>query len=218
MEKFTCPIVTPEVEEYAENHTTPESEELYQLNRWVHLHMVKPRMLSGAFQGKFLEMISRMIAPKVAVEVGSFAGYSTSCIAQGVQEGGVLHAIEIDDEYEDIILNSLRKTHTSHKVKLHIGNALEVIPAIGEHIDMAFIDADKVNTLNYYNLLVPKMKGGGWILVDNILWSGKVVFDQPESDRDTSLLKQFNDFVQQDSRVENLLLPIRDGVMLCRVL
>ena len=218
MKPQTCPITDSRIEDYAENHTSPESAELNQLNRWVHLHTAQPRMISGAYQGKFLEMISSMIAPKKAVEVGSFVGYSTVCLAKGVAEGGVLHAIEVNEEFEDLINHQLDKNGVSSVVTLHIGDAKTIIPHLEEPFDLAFIDADKPSTDLYYELLLPKMKKGGFLLIDNILWSGKVVFEQPPTDKDTPILKAFNDKVQNDPRVENVLLPIRDGLMLCKVL
>lgn len=218
MTPVTCPITTPEIDDYAESHTTPESPELYQLNRWVHLNMAQPRMISGAFQGRLLEMFSYMVHPRRVIEVGSYVGYSTICLARGLAPDGLLHAVEVNDEFEEIILHNLDEAGVAEKVKLHIGDALEVIPQIDECYDLAFIDADKVNTPQYYSLLLPRMNKGGFIMIDNILWSGKVLFPQSAGDKETLVLKEFNDQVQADPRVENILLPIRDGLMVCRVL
>lgn len=210
-------IVNPKAQEYAEAHSTPESAPLRELNRWAHLNMAQPRMIAGAYQGRLLQMLSQMVRPHCAVELGSYVGYSTVCLAQGLAEDGILHAIEADEECEDIIRRSLDAAGVGEKVCLHIGQALEVLPTIVGCYDLAFIDADKRNTPQYYELLVPRMNIGGFIIIDNILWSGKVLSDPNADDRDTKIFREFNDRVQRDDRVENLLLPLRDGLMLARV-
>lgn len=212
-------MIHPDVERYAEEHTSPESDCLAWLNRWTHVKMVRPRMLSGHYQGKLLEFVSSMIRPQKILEIGAYVGYSTICLAKGLQDGGKLHSLEADEELEDIILNSVEKAGLSEKIDLKIGRALDLLPQLSdEKFDLAFIDADKINYLNYYEAVVPMMAKNGIILIDNILWSGKVLFEQPAGDKETAVLKALNDRIQSDPRVENILLPIRDGLMMCRVL
>lgn len=212
-------MIHPDVERYAEEHTSPESDCLAWLNRWTHVKMVRPRMLSGHYQGKLLEFVSSMIRPQKILEIGSYVGYSTICLAKGLQNDGKLYSLEADEELEDIILNSVEKAGLSGKTDLRIGRALDILPQLSdEKFDLAFIDADKINYLNYYEAVVPMMARNGIILIDNILWSGKVLFEQPTGDKETAILKALNDRIQSDPRVENILLPIRDGLMMCRVL
>lgn len=217
MKPTTFPIVDPMAEAYAEGHTSEAPQALEALERWAHLHTTHPRMVAGHWQGRLLELIASMIQPRHAVEVGSFVGYSTVCLARGLAEGGVLEAIEVEEEYEDIIRKNLKDNGIEDRVRLHIAPAQEVIPTLGEGFDLAFIDADKAGNRRYYDLLVPRMRRGGLIMIDNVLWSGKVLSPEAEADRDTMELCQFNDYVQGDARVENVLLPVRDGLMLCRV-
>ena len=178
--------------------------------------MTRPRMLSGAYQGKLLEMISYMMKPSKILEIGAYVGYSAVCLAKGLENDGILHTIEADEELEDIILKTINDANLDNKIKLHIGEALNVLPSIDEEFDLVFIDADKINYINYYEQVLPKVRTGGIIILDNILWSGKVVYTQPKLDKETATLIQLNDLIQNDPRVENLLLPIRDGLMICR--
>lgn len=217
MKPITHTIVSSEAENYSEEHTTPETPDLRNLDRWVHLHTSHPRMAAGHYQGRLLQMLTQLKAPHRAVEIGSFVGYSTVCIARGLAEGGVLHAIEVEEEYEEVILRSVTTAGVGEKVRLHIGAAKDVVPQIEGKFDLAFIDADKLSNRLYYDMLVPRMNPGGIIIVDNVLWSGKVFSPEVNRDKDTALLMQFNDYVQADSRVDNLLLPVRDGIMVCRV-
>lgn len=217
MEKTTAVITNPEVELYAEAHTSEEDEVLYSINRSIHLHTANPRMSSGPYQGRFLQMVSELMRPKRVVEIGVFAGYASICMARGMAEGGRLYAVEADEEFESVIRRHLQMAGVVDRVELAMGHALDVIPTLPDEIDLAYIDADKLNYLNYYELMVPKMRKGGWILIDNILWNGKVLYEQPRGDKDTAVLQQLNDRVQSDPRVENLLLPIRDGVMVVKV-
>ena len=212
-------IINPDVEEYAEAHTTPETEALYNLNRWTHINMPYPRMLSGHYQGKLLEFISCMKKPRLILEIGTYVGYSTVCLSKGLAQNGIIHTIEADEEYEDIIRNTLQTAGITDKTVLHIGPAIEILPQLkNDKFDLAFIDADKTNTALYYETIVPMMNPEGIILIDNILWSGKVTLQQNKADKDTTTFKQLNDIVQNDPRVENILLPIRDGLMMCRKL
>ena len=178
--------------------------------------MTRPRMLSGAYQGKLLEMISCMVQPSRVLEIGAYVGYSAICLAKGLKQDGLLHTIEADEELEDIITKAIADANLNDKIILHIGEALNVLPTINEMFDLVFIDADKINYINYYEQVLPMVRQGGIIILDNILWSGKVVCEQPKLDKETATLMQLNDLVQNDPRVENILLPIRDGLMICR--
>ena len=217
MDRPTCSITNALAEAYSEAHTSPEDDVLYQINRSIHLHTSNPRMSSGPYQGRWLQMVSEMLVPKVVVEIGVFAGYATICLARGLAEGGVLYAVEAEDEYEDFIRENLRLTAMEDRVNLCIGRALQVIPTLPDDIDLVYLDADKINYLQYYELLVPKIRKGGILMIDNVLWSGKVLYDQPQGDRETAVLKSLNDKIQADPRVENVLLPIRDGLMMVRI-
>lgn len=210
-------IVNPEIEKYIDSHTSEESELLSQLNRQTHLHELMPRMLSGHVQGRFLSLISKMVSPKYILEIGTFTGYSAICLAEGLQNDGELHTIDINEELKN--KNSLwfKKAGYEGKIIQHIGNALEIIPVLNYDFDIVFIDADKSNYANYYNLVIDRLKSGAVILADNVLWSGKVLDNQPEkTDKDTEALKEFNKLVQEDARVENVMVSIRDGILLIR--
>ena len=205
-----------EIIEYAENFSSEESSVLKKLNRETHLKILFPRMLSGKLQGNFIKMISCMIKPKNILEIGAFTGYSAICFTEGLAENGVLHTIEVNPELEDIILKYFNEAGVSNKIKLHIGNAIDVIPTINEVFDLVFIDADKENYLNYYNLVFDKVKTGGFIVADNVLWDGKVILKPTPTDKETVGIVEFNEFVKNDNRVEKLLLPFRDGLMIIR--
>jgi predicted O-methyltransferase YrrM len=211
-------ITEAEIIEYAENFSSEESLVLKKLNRETHVKVLYPRMLSGRTQGNFLKMISRMIKPEKILEIGTFTGYSAICLAEGLSEKGMLHTIEINPELEEIILKYFNEAGVSEKINLHIGDAVEIIPTLDETFDLVFIDADKENYLNYYNLVFDKVKNGGFIIADNVLWDGKVLNEPLSSDTETKAIREFNSFIQQDERVENLLLPLRDGLMLIRKL
>lgn len=205
-----------ELENYIAQHTEAESELLSQLNRETHHKILLPRMLSGHVQGKILEMISKMIQPKYILELGTYTGYSAICLAQGLLDGGVLHTVEINDELETFTSSFFAKSNVADKIKLHIGDANEIIPKLSDEIDLVFIDADKRQYLDYYKMVIDKTRTGGFILADNVLWSGKVVEPIGGNDEYTKGIKEFNDFVHKDSRVENVILPIRDGIMMLR--
>ncbi len=204
------------LENYIINHTSAEAKLLKKLNRETHVKVLFPRMMSGHLQGKFLEMVSWMIRPKRILEIGTYTGYSALCLASGLSENGLIHTIEIDPELEDFIMKYVEKAGLTNRVKLHIGNAIDIIPHLNESFDLVFIDADKENYLNYYNLIFDKVRKGGFILADNALWDGKVIKTEQKMDKETSGIIEFNDFVQGDKRVENVLLPFRDGVMVVR--
>lgn len=203
------------IEQYAQEHTSPEMEILSELSRETYAKVLRPRMLSGHLQGTFLQMISKIIQPKRILEIGTYTGYSAICLAQGLQKDGLLHTIEINDELESMIRHYIQKAQLTNKIVLHIGNAFNIIPTINETWDLVFIDADKENYLNYYNLVFEKVKPGGIIIADNVLWSGKVL-DKNENDSETTAIRHFNQYIHEDARVEHLLLPVRDGLMIIR--
>lgn len=213
--KVITEFIHPDIDRYSEEHTSPETDMMAQLNRWTHVKMARPRMLSGAYQGKLLEILSAMVQPSNVLEIGAYVGYSAICLAKGLQLNGKLHTIEVDEELEDIILKAVGDAGLSDKIELHIGNALEILPTLNQMFDLVFIDADKINYKNYYDMVIPMVRQGGIVVLDNILWSGKVVYPQPKGDKETAVLKELNDYIQSDPRVENILLPIRDGLMIC---
>jgi caffeoyl-CoA O-methyltransferase len=209
---------------YAEAHSTPETDLLARLNRETHLTQVYPQMLSGHLQGTFLRMISQMIRPGRILEIGTFTGYSTINLAIGLSDSpdrdgqAVLHTIEVNPELEEGIRSYIRDARLENQVILHIGNAIEIIPGLDEAWDLVFIDADKPNYLNYYDLVFPHVRKGGFIVADNVLWDGKVLGDPEKMDRDTRAICKFNEYIQRDERIENMLLPVRDGLMIIRKL
>jgi len=209
-------MINPELEKYAEEHSSKESDLLYRLNRETHIKVMLPRMLSGAMQGKLLEMISLMIKPKCILEIGTYTGYSAICLAKGLPTDGVLHTIEKNPELESIAKKYFAEAEIEHQVNYHLGNALDIIPQIDEVFDLVFLDADKENYLNYYHLVFDKIHPGGYILADNVFWSGKVLTTPDSHDKEAIGIIEFNEFVQQDERVENVMLPLRDGLSLIR--
>ena len=210
--------MNPKIEKYINEHTGNEDLILQELNRETHLKVQYPRMLSGYIQGKFLKAISYMIRPDNILEIGTYTGYSAICLATGLKNGSLLHTIEINPEIEDFAKKYFRKAGLESCIKQYIGNALNIIPEIDEMFDLVFIDADKENYLKYYKLVFDKVRKGGFILADNALWGGKVVLPVKHADKETIGVIKFNDFVQSDDRVENVLLPLRDGIMLMRKL
>lgn len=209
-------MIDPKLEKYSEDHTSKESEVLHRLNRETHIKALMPRMLSGHLQGQFLGMLSQMIQPKVILEIGTYTGYSAICLAKGLKVDGVIHTIEKNPEHETMAKKYFKEAGIEHQVNYHLGNALEIIPTLNEIFDLVFIDADKDNYLNYYNLVFDKVKPGGYFLVDNVLWSGKVLTKPDSKDIEALGIIEFNDFIHADDRVENVLLPVRDGLMLIR--
>ena len=204
------------IEEYILNHSDEEDPILAELNRETNLKILRPRMLSGHLQGKILEMISKMINPERILELGTYTGYSAICLAKGLQENGIFHTIEINDELEDIIRKYFTKAQIENTVKLHFGDARKIIPEINEQFDLIFIDADKREYLEYYNIVFDYVKPGGFILADNVLWSGKVIDLKSPDDEYTKGIFEFNEFIKNDDRVEKVILPLRDGLMLIR--
>ncbi len=209
-------FITKDLSDYCENNTSPESEVLAQLNRETHLKVVSPRMLSGHLQGRFLSFISKLQQPKSIVEIGTYTGYSALCLAEGLHPEGKLISIDVNEETSSFAKSFIAKTEYANHIELVLADAKEYVSTIKEPVDLVFIDADKKNYLTYYHLMIDKIKSGGLIIADNVLWSGKITMPEEEMDRETLALHQFNQFVQQDNRVENILLPIRDGLMVVR--
>ena len=207
---------------YAEAHTTPEPAALAALNRETHLTQVYPQMLSGHLQGAFLKMVAAMLRPRRVLEIGTFTGYSAIAmglgLVTGTEAGPVLHTLEANPELEDTIRKYIREAGLEQQIVLHIGQAAEIIPTLDETWDLVFIDADKPGYTCYYDLVMPRLRPGGIIIADNVLWDGKVTGDPEKMDRDTRGIHAFNTLVQNDQRVENVLLPIRDGLMVIRKL
>jgi predicted O-methyltransferase YrrM len=201
------------IEKYALKYTDLEAEYLSELQRQTHLKVLMPRMLSGHLQGRFLAMFSKLLQPKNVLEIGTYTGYSALCLAEGLAPEGRLVTIDINEELENLAKTFFEKAQMQEKIKMFVGNALEVIPNFTNSWDLVFIDADKINYQKYYELVLPQVRKGGWIIADNVLWSGKVA-DEKAQDKDTQAIRAFNEFVQQDSRVNNLLLPLRDGLLI----
>lgn len=208
-------LLSDELKSYLESSCDPESDLLKQIDRETHLKVSLPRMLSGHYQGRVLSMLSKLICPQKILEVGTFTGYATLCLAEGLSEDGILHTIDINAELEDMVRASFNKSDLGLKIKYHIGNALEIIPNLNEIFDLIFIDADKKNNERYYNLTIDKLRSGGLIIVDNVLWSGKVIAEK-KTDSATTLISNFNHMVSSDNRVEKLILPVRDGIYIIR--
>jgi caffeoyl-CoA O-methyltransferase len=205
------------IQKYISEHTSPEPKLLQKLNRDTQANILMPRMLSGHVQGRFLSMISHMIRPVRILEIGTFTGYSAICMAEGLAEGGLLITIDKNEELEDIINKYFKEAGVADKINLIIGNALDIIPKLEGYFDLVFIDADKANYINYFNLVIDKLNPGGFIIADNVLWSGKVVSEgEKVADKDTSSILKFNDAVQNDKRVNNIIIPVRDGLMIMR--
>ena len=202
------------INQYAEAHTSPDSDLLHNLIRETHLKTLAPRMLSGHLQGRFLSLISHLMQPRRVLEIGTFTGYSALSLAEGLAADGILYALEGNDELEYLIQKYVSESVFKDKIKLIIGNALDIIPTLEDTFDLVFIDAGKRDYPSYYDLVIDKVRSGGLIIADNILWSGKVVDEK--KDLDTRIIDGFNKKIHADKRVENILLPLRDGLMMAR--
>ncbi len=210
--------VNKELDKYIREHTSPEDDLLKELVRTSHLKAMQPRMVSGHVQGKVLEMLSCMICPKYILEIGTFTGYSSLCLAKGLAENGELHTVERNDEVAEIAARYIGKSKQASQIHLHVGDANTVVPSLPYTFDLAFIDGDKREYLSYYHTVFDKIKKGGFMLADNVLWDGKIIEPLKHNDLYTKELLEFNRFVQNDERVENVLLPLRDGMMIIRKL
>lgn len=207
--------MTEELSRYSEVFSKQEDEILKDLFRETNIKHINPRMISGHLQGKFLEMISRISSPDRILEIGTFTGYSAICLARGLKAGGVLHTIEIDPELEDIAMKYFRLSGTENNIILHIGDARLILPEINEIFDIVFIDGDKEYYPDYYRLVFNKVRSGGIIIADNVLWGGKVLNEPSLKDKETLAIMEFNEMVKNDERVENFILPLRDGLNIC---
>jgi predicted O-methyltransferase YrrM len=207
-------FLPPKINEYIEHHTRDEGNVLKELDRETHVKVLMPQMLSGHLQGQVLRMFSLMIQPKNVLEIGTYTGYSGICLAEGLQEGGKLYTIDINEELEEMVRRYFDKAGITKKVDFRIGDATKIIPQLNVTFDIVYIDADKVNYSSYYDLVWDKVRPGGFIIADNVLWSGKVV--ESKTDADTQALKDFSAKVHADPRAENVLFPVRDGLMVIR--
>ena len=207
-------IVNEALQNYSEQHTTLESDLLKTINRETYAKVLMPRMLSGHLQGRLLAMISNMVKPKSVLEIGTYTGYSAICLCEGIPKGGKLVTLDINEELESQVRRNFEDARLTEVIDYRIGNALQIIPQLTTTFDLVFIDADKENYSKYFDLIFDKVNLGGFILADNVLWSGKVLDEK--KDKDTRAIVEFNDRIQGDPRVENVLLPVRDGIMMIR--
>lgn len=211
-------FISEELEDYVESHTQEEPELLIQLNRETWTKVMQPRMLSGHYQGRVLSMISKIVNPTTILEIGTYTGYSALCMTEGIQKGGVLHTIDHNEELFSLQRKYFDLSGYGKQIVQHVGKALDIIPTIDQTFDLVFIDADKENYCNYFELILTKMKRGGVILSDNVLWSGKVLRKIKKDDVDTAALVAYNKLIKNHPKVESVLLPIRDGLTISRVI
>lgn len=211
-------FISEALEDYVALHTENEPELLARLNKETHQKILQPRMLSGHFQGRFLSLMSKLIRPTAILEIGTYTGYAALCLAEGLNENGTLDTIDNNEELYDFQRKYFDESAWGKQIHQHLGNALEIIPTLNKKFDLVFIDADKENYINYFNMIVPMMNKGGLILSDNVLWSGKVLEAVKANDKSTKVLLEYNEILKNDSRVETVLLPIRDGLTISRVL
>ena len=208
-------ILPHDLQLYLEDHCDAEPAGLQKINRETYLKVLRPHMLSGHYQGRLLSMLSKMMQPKRILEIGTFTGYATICLAEGLTEDGIIHTIEVNRELEEMLAQHFKSTDVEKKIQQHFGHAEQIIVEIEENnFDIVFIDADKKNNLNYFHLVFDKVRSGGLIIIDNVLWKGKVYGS--ESDVDTRSIRELNDTIAKDNRVEKLILPVRDGIMIIR--
>lgn len=206
------------LENYVAQHSQDEPEVLRELARETHLKVLQPRMLSGHFQGRVLSLLSKLVRPKHILEIGTYTGYSAICLAEGLQPNGQLQTIDVNEELVSLQRKYFEKSGFGELIIQHLGDAQKIIPSLNFSFDLVFIDADKENYSNYFDLVLPKMNNGGLILSDNVLWSGKVVEPVKPTDKSTLALLEYNKKLKEDPRIETVLLPIRDGLMVSRVL
>jgi predicted O-methyltransferase YrrM len=208
-------ILPDDLQSYLDNHCEPEPEWLQNISRETYLKVLRPHMLSGHYQGRVLSMLSKMIQPKRILEIGTFTGYATICLAEGLTEDGFIHTIEVNHELEEMLNSHFKSTDVEKKIKQHFGQATAIIPQLGDEIfDLVFIDADKKNNYTYFQLVFDKVRPGGLIIIDNVLWKGKVYGE--DKDADTQNIRKLNDQINVDRRVEKLILPVRDGLLIIR--
>lgn len=207
-------LLPKEIEAYASQFTTPETDVLKKLNRDTHAKVLRPRMLSGHLQGSLLSFISRMVKPSRILEIGTYTGYSAICLSEGLQKGGLLHTIDHNVELEEFAKHYIRLAGLEHRIIQHIGEAAAILPEIDEEFDLVFLDADKENYVRYFDMVYGKLKNGGIVLADNVLWSGKVLNKPEKNDKEALGIVAFNEYIRDHAGVRNLLLPFRDGLML----
>ena len=205
-------IVNNKIEDYIRKNSSKEPEILKDLNKETHLKVLNPRMLSGHIQGRFLSIITKLIKPKKILEIGTYTGYSAICMAEGLIENGIIHTIDINEELVSIQNKYFAKSKCNNSIIQHVGDARNIIKNINEKFDLVFLDADKENYIEYYELVIEKVKKGGLIIADNVLWTGKVVEPKKDDDELTQYLIDFNKMINEDDRVENIILPLRDGL------
>lgn len=210
-------FIPQELDDYVVAHSQQEPELLQKLTRETYQKILQPRMLSGAFQGRILSMISKLINPKNILEIGTYTGYSAICLAEGMKADGELHTIDINEELIDFQRKYFNQSDYGKQIHQHLGDATEIIPSLNTTFDLVFIDADKPNYVNYFHTIINKMNPGGVILSDNVLWSGKVLEPLKPNDESTRVLLDYNKLLNEDSRIETVLLPIRDGLTISRV-
>ena len=211
-------FISEELENYVAQHSENEPELLARLNKETHQKILQPRMLSGHFQGRVLSMLSKLIRPKNILEIGTYTGYAALCLAEGLTSDGELDTIDNNEELFDFQKKYFDQSEWAGRLHQHLGNALDIIPTLNKKFDLVFIDADKENYLNYFQMIVPLMNKGGIILSDNVLWSGKILGEIKANDKSTNVLLAYNRLLKEDPRVETVLLPIRDGLTVSRVL
>lgn len=209
-------FISEKIDDYVCAHSENEPQLLYELNRETHINVLRPRMLSGHFQGRVLSLLSHMIQPKNVLEIGTYTGYSALCFAEGLADGGKILTLDKNEELEDLVNEFVQKSEYKNAIECRIGDAMEIIPTLNEEYDLVFIDADKSNYINYYNMVFDKVAKGGYIIIDNVLWSGKVVEEVEKGDEDTQVLIDLNKLIHEDDRVQEVLFPIRDGLMIAR--
>ena len=210
-------FIPEDLDDYVVSHSENEPELLQELNRETYQKILQPRMLSGQYQGRILSMFSKLVNPKNILEIGTYTGYSAICIAEGISDDGSIDTIDKNEELVDLQNKYFEKSGFRNKIFQHVGSALEIIPTLNKKFDLVFIDADKSNYSNYFHLIIDKMNKGGVILSDNVLWSGKVIEPLQKNDLSTKVLLEYNELLKNDSRVETVLLPIRDGLTVSRV-
>lgn len=211
-------FISEQLEDYIALHSENEPELLAALNKETHQKILQPRMLSGHYQGRVLSMLSKLVRPQHILEIGTYTGYATLCLAEGLRDGGTIDTIDNNEELYDFQRKYFDRSPWKDNITQHLGNALEIIPAIAKKFDLVFIDADKGNYINYFNLIVPMMAKGGIILSDNVLWSGKVLEEVKPNDTSTKVLLEYNRLLKEDPRVETVLLSVRDGLTVSRVI
>jgi predicted O-methyltransferase YrrM len=211
-------FISPELQQYVTDHSSAVSPLLSKIDRETHLEVLQPRMLSGHFQGRVLSMLAQLLKPSAILEIGTYTGYSALCLAEGLQKDGKLITIDCNEDLMHFTSDVFAKSPYHNQIEFLCGDAMDLIPSLTDTFDLVFIDADKSNYLNYYNLVLPKVRSGGLIIADNVLWSGKVLDLENNTDLDTVAIHEFNKTVHEDTRVQEVLLPIRDGLLLVRKL